>query len=102
MRRGAWARRAAWRCKLRVGTANCIAGGCKGCILAAEAVKCTHLSHSVCKVCIDAVHARGGAGDCETRRSRFNYVRAEVLSEACQTVRSKSLPCFLTIRPKES
>ena len=39
-----------------------------------------------------AVHARAAREDCETRRSHFNYVRAEVLSAACQTVRIK-LPC---------
>ena len=38
------AARAAWRCKLRVGKADCIAGGCNGCILAGEAVNCTDLS----------------------------------------------------------
>ena len=38
------------------------------------------------------MHARAAGEDCETRRSRFNYVRAEVLSEACQTVRIK-FPC---------
>ena len=38
-----------------------------------------------------AVHARAAREDCETRRSHFNYVRAEVLSAVCQTVGVKVL-----------
>ncbi len=51
---------------------------------------------------IGAVHARAAREDCETRRSHFNYVRAEVLSAACQTGESNSLVLWLHSSGKES
>ena len=49
-----------------------------------------------------AVHARAAREDCETRRSHFNYVRAEVLSAACQTVRNQSPFVCACIHPKQT
>ena len=46
------------------------------------------------------MHARAASVNCETRRSHFNYVRAEVLSVVCQTVRPKSLVFYGCIRPE--
>ena len=56
-------RRAAWRCKLRVGAADCIAGGCKGCIRAAEQRFCNRFQQrAVWTTQWCCTRARGGQG----------------------------------------
>ena len=57
------AARAAWRCKLRVGAADCIAGGCKGCIRAAEQRFCNRFQQrAVWTTQWCCTRARGGRG----------------------------------------
>ena len=64
-------RRAAWRCKLRVGAADCIAGRCKGCIRAAEQRFCNRFpQRAVWTTQWCCTRARGGRGlrDAEMHR----------------------------------
>ena len=64
-------RRAAWRCKLRVGAADCIAGRCKGCIRAAEQRFCNRFQQrAVWTTQWCCTRARGGRGlrDAEMHR----------------------------------
>ena len=71
MPRAAWAARAAWRCKPRVGAADCIAGGCKGCIRAAEQRFCNRFpQRAVWTTQWCCTRARGGRGlrDAEMHR----------------------------------
>ena len=67
----AWRPRASLRCKPRVGTADCIAGGCKGCIRAAEQRFCNRFQQrAVWTTQWCCTRARGGRGlrDAELHR----------------------------------
>ena len=89
-------RRAAWRCKRRVGTADCIAGGCKGCILAAEQRFCNRFpQRAVWTTQWCCTRARGGRGLRDAELHRLTNERLGCQSDARNCAGSNSLVFWL-------
>ena len=94
------AARAAWRCKLRVDTANCIAGGCNGCIIAAEQRFCNRFQQrAVRPVHRCCTRARGGRGLRDAELHRLTNERLGCQSDARKCAGSNS-PLVAFIRSK--
>ncbi len=61
-------------------------------------MNCSHISYRVRRAHADAVHARGGAGDCEARRSHLlNFVRIDQTRRRTwlQSAGSNPTPAFI-------
>ena len=95
-------RRAAWRCKLRVGTADCIAGRCKGCIRAAEQRFCNRFQQrAVWTTQWCCTRARGGRGLRDAELHRLTNERLGCQQVDALGTGSKSL-VFGGIHPKQN
>ena len=101
MPRAAWAARAAWRCKPRVGAADCIAGGCKGCIRAAEQRFCNRFQQrAVWTTQWCCTRARGGRGLRDAELHRLTNERLGCQQVDALGTGSKSLDLVAFIRSK--
>ena len=88
----AWGGRATLLCKLRVGTANCIAGGCKGCIRAAEQRFCNRFpQRGVWTTQWCCTRARGERGLRDAELHRLTNERLGCQSDARNCAGSNSL-----------
>ena len=94
-------RHAAWRCKPRVGTADCIAGRCKGCIRAAERRFCNRFQQrAVWTTQWCCTRARGGRGLRDAEMHRLTN-RDCGLSERRTQMCGVKLPC-VRLHPSEA